>query len=58
LFSGYNHQKNNNNRNTEGNKCGQSGPSIHAGPKAFAAMTGLDSEGKLRPHAAVPVCKC
>ena len=56
-FTEYNYPQNTNNRSKEENKCAHTGPSIHAGPKAFAAMTGLGSDGKPHPHAEVPVCK-
>ena len=58
-FLGHNlNQRNkNSNRINEGAKCGHSGPSIHAGPKAFAEMTGLGPGGKPQPHSDVPVCK-
>uniref|UniRef100_H2YNY9 Uncharacterized protein n=1 Tax=Ciona savignyi TaxID=51511 RepID=H2YNY9_CIOSA len=52
---GYSNHKNG--KTPKDDKCGQSGPSIHAGPKAFAQMTGLGSDGKPHPHATVPHCK-
>ncbi|XP_076815453.1 ankyrin repeat and SAM domain-containing protein 3-like [Clavelina lepadiformis] len=50
----YKNQKTSGNQNTN-NKCGQSGPSIHAGPKEFAQMTGIGPDGKPHPHANVPI---
>ncbi|XP_078491637.1 ankyrin repeat and SAM domain-containing protein 3 [Ciona intestinalis] len=49
---GYTNHKNG--KSSKDNNCGQSGPSIHAGPKAFAQMTGLGADGKPHPHSTVP----
>uniref|UniRef100_F7B9E2 SAM domain-containing protein n=1 Tax=Ciona intestinalis TaxID=7719 RepID=F7B9E2_CIOIN len=43
-----------NGKSSKDNNCGQSGPRIHAGPKAFAQMTGLGADGKPHPHSTVP----
>uniref|UniRef100_H2XL57 SAM domain-containing protein n=1 Tax=Ciona intestinalis TaxID=7719 RepID=H2XL57_CIOIN len=50
--TGYVNHKNG--KSSKDNNCGQSGPRIHAGPKAFAQMTGLGADGKPHPHSTVP----
>uniref|UniRef100_H2XSN5 SAM domain-containing protein n=1 Tax=Ciona intestinalis TaxID=7719 RepID=H2XSN5_CIOIN len=47
-----------NGKSSKDNNCGQSGPRIHAGPKAFAQMTGLGADGKPHPHSTVPHFFC
>ena len=48
-------------KGSDENKCNLSFPSIHAGPKAFAQMTGLGADGRPNPQQAnntqLPLCE-